>query len=78
VASDTDGGAEAEVFADRVLRQIFGSKTAELIGSGRRLNSAGLIRLYASPNTVLMITPRRMGWSGMQNVWGTAEEHTGL
>jgi hypothetical protein len=46
----------------RVLR-IFEPKTEEVAGGWRKLHEA-LHNLYAPPNIIRMIKPRRMGWTG--------------
>jgi len=52
------------MFEDRVLRRIFGPKRDELTGEWRKLHNVELNDLYSSPNTVRMITSRRMRWAG--------------
>jgi hypothetical protein len=46
-----------------VLRVIFGTKMEE-DGSWRKLRNDELQSLYSSPNTVRVIKPRRMRWTG--------------
>jgi hypothetical protein len=48
------------VFENRVLRRIFGPKRNERIGDCRKLHNEELHNLYSSPNTIKMITSRRM------------------
>jgi PAS domain-containing protein len=54
------------VFENRVLRRIFGLKRDEVIGR-RKLHNEEFHNLYASPNIIKMIKPRRMRW-----VWHVA------
>jgi hypothetical protein len=49
------------VFANRVLRRIFGPKTGE-DGSWRKLHNDELHSLYSSPNIVRVIKSRRIRW----------------
>ena len=50
------------VFENRVLRRIFGPKKDEVTGEWRKLHYEDLSDLYCSPNIILMIKLRRMGW----------------
>jgi hypothetical protein len=43
------------VFEHRVLRRIFGPKTAEVTGDWRKLHNEELHNLYSSPNIIRMI-----------------------
>jgi hypothetical protein len=52
------------VFANRVLRRIFGSKRDEVTGEWRKLHNEELNDLYSSPTSVQVIKSRRMGWAG--------------
>jgi len=47
-------------FENMVLRRIFGPRTDEVTGEGRRLHNEKLNDLYTSPNIVRVIKPRRM------------------
>jgi hypothetical protein len=52
------------VFENRVLRRIFGPKRNEVTGEWRELRNKELDDLYCSPNIVMVIKSRRMGWAG--------------
>jgi hypothetical protein len=52
------------VFDNRVLRRIFGPKTAEVTGEWRKLHSEELHNLSLSANIVKQIKSRRMRWAG--------------
>jgi hypothetical protein len=52
------------VFEGRVLRKIFGPKWDEVRGERRKLHNEELNNLYSSPNILLVIKSRRMGWAG--------------
>jgi len=52
------------VFENKVLRRIFGPRRDEVTGDWRRLHNKELNDLYSSPNTVRVITSRRMRWAG--------------
>jgi hypothetical protein len=41
------------VFENRVLRRIFGTKRDEVTGEWRRLHNKELYALYSSPNTLI-------------------------
>jgi hypothetical protein len=49
-----------------VLRRIFGTKRAEVMGGLRKLHNEELHNLYISPSTskIRMIKSRRMRWVG--------------
>jgi hypothetical protein len=51
-------------FENRVLRRIFGPRREEVAGSWRRLHNEELRNLYASPNIIRVIKPRRMTLTG--------------
>jgi hypothetical protein len=57
-------GRRLRVFENGVLRRIFGPKTDELTGEGRKLHNERLNVLYTSPNIVRLIKSRRMRWVG--------------
>jgi hypothetical protein len=50
------------VFENRVLRRIFGHKRDEVTVEWRKLYYEDLSDLYSSPNIILKIKSRRMGW----------------
>jgi hypothetical protein len=52
------------VFKNRVLRRMFGPKREEVAGGWRRLHNEELHNLYASPNIIRVIKPRRLRWEG--------------
>ena len=52
------------MFANGVLRGIFGPKRDEVTGEWRKLYNEELNDLYCSPNIVRVIIWRRMGWAG--------------
>jgi hypothetical protein len=45
---------------NRVLRNLFGSKTEKITGEWRRLHNEGLHDLYSSPKIIRIIKSRRM------------------
>jgi hypothetical protein len=51
-------------FENKVLRRIFGHKREEVAGGWRRLHNEELHNLYASPNIIRVIRPRKMRWAG--------------
>ena len=52
------------MFANRVLRRIFGYKRSEVTGEWGKLHNEELNDLYCSPNIVRVIKSRRMRWAG--------------
>ena len=52
------------VFANAVVRKIFGPKRGELRGGWRRLHKEEHYDLYCSPNIIRLIKSRRMRWAG--------------
>jgi hypothetical protein len=52
------------MFENRVLRRIFGSKRDDVRGDWRDLQSEELHNLYSSPNIIMQMQSRRMGWTG--------------
>jgi hypothetical protein len=53
------------VFANRVLRRIFGPRRDEVTGDWRKLLNEELYNLYSLPNIIRMIKSRRMRWAGL-------------
>ena len=52
------------VFEKRVLKRIFWPKRDEVTGELRKLHNEELKVLYSTPNIVLVIKLRKMGWAG--------------
>ena len=52
------------MFANRVLRRIFGTKRDEVTREWRKLHNEELNDLYCSPSIFWMINLRRMRWAG--------------
>jgi hypothetical protein len=52
------------VLENRVLRRIFGGKREKVVEGWRRLHDEELHNLFASPNIIRLIKPRRMRWAG--------------
>jgi hypothetical protein len=52
------------VFANRVLRRIFGPKRDEVREQWRKLYNEELNDLYSSPEFRRVVKPRRMRWAG--------------
>ena len=52
------------VFENRVLRRVFGPKRDEVTGEWRKLYNEEVNGLYSLPNTVRVVTSRRMRWAG--------------
>jgi hypothetical protein len=57
-------GYRLRVFANRVLRRIFGPKGDEVTGNWRKLHNEELRNVYSSPSIIRMIKSRRMRWAG--------------
>ena len=51
------------VFEHRVLRRIFGSRRDGVTGKWSKLHNEELNDLYASPNIIRVIKPRRIRWA---------------
>jgi hypothetical protein len=51
-----------KVFANKMLRRIFGPKRDEMVGGWRKLRNEEFHNLYSSPNIIRMIMSRRMRW----------------
>jgi hypothetical protein len=52
------------VVENRVLRRIFGPKSAEVTGGWEKMHNEELRSLYSSPSIIRMIKSRRMRWTG--------------
>jgi hypothetical protein len=65
--SGSHWGRKVQVFENRVLRRIFGSKRDEVTGEWRRLPNEELYDLYSSPNIYRVIKSRRLNY-----VWHAA------
>jgi hypothetical protein len=52
-----------KVFANRVLRRIFGPKRDEVTGEWRRLHNEEVNDMYSSPNIIWVIKSSRMMWA---------------
>jgi hypothetical protein len=52
------------VFENRMLRRIFGSKRAKVMGDWRELHNQEPHNLYSSPSIIRVIKSRRMRWAG--------------
>jgi hypothetical protein len=52
------------VFANRVVRRIFGSKRDEGTREWRKLHNEELNDLYSLPNILRVLQSRRMRWAG--------------
>ena len=65
------------VFANRVLRKIFGPRRDEVTGEWRRLHNEELNDLYSSPNIVRVIKSRRIRWAGHVARMGEERGYTG-
>jgi hypothetical protein len=53
-----------EVFENRVLRGVFGSKRDEVTGEWRKLHNEELNDLYSLPNILRVVKSRGMRWAG--------------
>jgi hypothetical protein len=53
-----------DVFENRMLRRIFGSKRDEVKGDWRKLHNEELHDLYSSPSIIRMIKSGGMRWAG--------------
>jgi hypothetical protein len=51
------------MFANRVLRRIFGHKRDEVTGEWKKLYNEELHNLYSSPDIIRQINTRRMRWA---------------
>jgi hypothetical protein len=65
------------VFANRVLRRIFGPKRVEVTGDWRKLHNEKLHSWYSPPSIIRMIKSRRMGWTGHIARMGRRGMHIG-
>jgi hypothetical protein len=66
------------VFANTVLRRIFGPKRDEVMGQWRKLHNGELHDLYSSPDIIRQIKSRRMRWAGHVARVGGGETCTGF
>jgi hypothetical protein len=64
LVSDIKGGTQTEVFENRVLRRIFGTKRDEVIGGWRKLHNEELHNLYCSPSIIRMMKSTRVTRAG--------------
>jgi hypothetical protein len=51
------------VFEKRKLRRIFGAKRDEVTGEWRKLHNEEVNNLYPSPNIILVIKSKKLGWA---------------
>jgi len=73
-----EGGTQAEMSENRVLRRIFGPRRDEVTGEWRKLQNEEPNDLYPSPNIVRMIESRRMRWAGQVARMERGEAYTGF
>ena len=66
------------VFENRVLRRMFAPKRDEVTGERIKIHNEELNAPYSSPNTVRVITSRRMRWAGHVALWEKGETCTGF
>jgi hypothetical protein len=52
------------MFANRVLRRIFGPKRDEVTGEWRKLHNEEIRDLYSLPSIITIIKSRRTRWAG--------------
>jgi hypothetical protein len=63
------------VFANRVLRRIFGPKRDEVAGSWRKLHNEELHNVHSSPSIIRMIKSKLMKLAGhVERMGGGGEE----
>jgi hypothetical protein len=53
-----------EVFGNRVLRRLFGSRRDEVMGGWRKLHNGELHDLYSSPSIIRIIKSMKVRWEG--------------
>ena len=58
-----EGGTQAGLFENRVLRRIFGPKNGKVKGEWRKLHKEELNDVYSLPSIVRVIKSR-MRWAG--------------
>ena len=66
------------MFANGVLRRIFGPRRDEVTGECRRLHNEELNDKYSSPDIFRVIKSRRMRWAGNVEHMGKGEACTGF
>jgi hypothetical protein len=64
------------VFGNRPLRKVFGPKNDHLIDDCNKLYNEELTKLYSSPNIILLMKSRKMGWTEHVTRMGTGELYT--
>jgi len=74
VVGHIDGGRRLRVFANRMLRRIFGTRRDEVTGEWIRLHNKELYDLY-SRNMIRVIISR---WAGHIARIGIQDVHTGF
>jgi hypothetical protein len=65
------------MFENRALRRIFGPKRDEVTGGWRKLHNEELYDLHSSPNIIIIIKSKRMGWAGHVARMGSSGIHVG-
>jgi hypothetical protein len=60
LVDDIEGGTQAEVVENRVLRRISGPRRDEVTGEWRKLHNGEYNDMYCSPSTFRVIKSRRL------------------